>query len=157
MDPHRCSSRVSRSRGHRKDGGQGANAEAFGWWAIEVDGHDVEEIDNAYKQVLDTDGRPVTIIARTVKGKGAAAVENHNGFHGKPARTRGTRAGQTGFASEATLGGARLAYENGGLSASIGPPTGTVCELSRIRPRQWARSHTSGRPRSPGFGQLLPG
>jgi transketolase len=59
-------------------------AEAFGWRAIEIDGHDVEEIDNAYKQVLDADGRPVAIIARTIKGKGVAAVENRNGFHGKP-------------------------------------------------------------------------
>ena len=59
-------------------------AEAFGWRAIEIDGHDVEEIDNAYKQVLDADGRPVAIIARTLKGKGVAAVEDRNGFHGKP-------------------------------------------------------------------------
>jgi transketolase len=57
---------------------------AFGWRAIEIDGHDVEEIDDAYKQVLDPDGRPVAVIARTVKGKGVAAVENRNGFHGKP-------------------------------------------------------------------------
>jgi transketolase len=59
-------------------------AEAFGWRAIEIDGHDVEEIDDGYKQALDADGRPVAIIARTVKGKGVAAVENRNGFHGKP-------------------------------------------------------------------------
>jgi transketolase len=57
---------------------------AFGWRAIEIDGHDVEEIDDAYKQVLDPDGRPVAVIARTVKGKGVAAVENRKGFHGKP-------------------------------------------------------------------------
>jgi transketolase len=59
-------------------------AEAFGWRAIEIDGHDVEEIDDGYKQALDADGRPVAIIARTVKRKGVAAVENRNGFHGKP-------------------------------------------------------------------------
>lgn len=59
-------------------------AEAFGWRALEVDGHDVEEIDRAYAHALAGDGRPVAIIARTVKGKGVAAVENRNGFHGKP-------------------------------------------------------------------------
>ncbi|WP_246144447.1 transketolase [Actinacidiphila oryziradicis] len=59
-------------------------AQAFGWRAIEIDGHDVGEIDRAYEQALAGDGRPVAIIARTVKGKGVSAVENRNGFHGKP-------------------------------------------------------------------------
>jgi len=59
-------------------------AEAFGWRAVEIDGHDVEEIDRAYEQALAGDGQPVAIIARTVKGKGVSAVENRNGFHGKP-------------------------------------------------------------------------
>jgi transketolase len=59
-------------------------AEAFGWRALEIDGHDVEEIDRAYEQALAGDGQPVVIVARTVKGKGVSAVENRNGFHGKP-------------------------------------------------------------------------
>ena len=59
-------------------------AEAFGWRAIEVDGHDVTAIDDAYAQAVVGDGRPTAIIARTIKGKGVAAVENRNGFHGKP-------------------------------------------------------------------------
>jgi transketolase len=59
-------------------------AEAFGWRALEIDGHDVEEIDRAYEQALAGDGQPVVIVARTVKGKGVSSVENLNGFHGKP-------------------------------------------------------------------------
>ena len=59
-------------------------AEAFGWRAIEVDGHDVAAIDDAYAQAVVAEGRPTAIIARTIKGKGVAAVENRNGFHGKP-------------------------------------------------------------------------
>jgi transketolase len=59
-------------------------AEAFGWRALEIDGHDVAEIDAAYAEALAADGQPVAIVARTVKGKGVAAVENRNGFHGKP-------------------------------------------------------------------------
>ncbi len=59
-------------------------AEAFGWRALEIDGHDLEEIDRAYEQALASDGQPVAIIARTIKGKGVSAVENRNGFHGKP-------------------------------------------------------------------------
>jgi transketolase len=59
-------------------------ARAFGWRAIELDGHDLKAIDRAYTQALEPDGRPVAILARTIKGKGVAAIENRNGFHGKP-------------------------------------------------------------------------
>ena len=59
-------------------------AEAFGWRAIEIDGHDVAEIDAAFESAAAADGQPVAIIARTLKGKGVAAVENKNGWHGKP-------------------------------------------------------------------------
>jgi transketolase len=61
-----------------------ARAEAFGWNAVEVDGHDVEAIDEAYAAAIATTGKPTLVVARTVKGKGVAAVENVNGFHGKP-------------------------------------------------------------------------
>ena len=58
-------------------------AEAFGWHAIEIDGHDVEEIDHAYAEATKTQGRPTVIVAKTIKGKGVKAVENKEGFHGK--------------------------------------------------------------------------
>jgi transketolase len=61
-----------------------ARARAFGWHAIEVDGHDVDAIDRAFAEALATSGKPTAIVARTVKGKGVAAVEDVNGFHGKP-------------------------------------------------------------------------
>jgi transketolase len=61
-----------------------ARARAFGWRAIEINGHDVEAIDRAYAEALEPDGRPVAIFARTIKGKGVTAIENRNGFHGKP-------------------------------------------------------------------------
>ena len=59
-------------------------AEAFGWHAIEIDGHDVDAIDAAYSEALETSGTPTVIVARTIKGKGVKAVENKDGFHGKP-------------------------------------------------------------------------
>jgi transketolase len=59
-------------------------ARAYGWHAIEVDGHDVEGIDRAYEEAIATTGRPTVVIARTIKGKGVKAVEDKNGFHGKP-------------------------------------------------------------------------
>jgi transketolase len=57
-------------------------ARAFGWHAIEIDGHNVEEIDSAYAEAIRID-RPVAIVARTIKGKGVKAVENKPGWHGK--------------------------------------------------------------------------
>jgi transketolase len=59
-------------------------ARAFGWHAIEIDGHDVEEIDKAYSDAAALTGRPTAIFASTLKGKGVAAVEDENGWHGKP-------------------------------------------------------------------------
>jgi transketolase len=58
-------------------------AEAFGWNAIEIDGHDVDAVDQAYAEAIGTSGQPTVVIARTVKGKGVAAVENVDGWHGK--------------------------------------------------------------------------
>ncbi len=58
-------------------------ARAFGWNAIEVDGHDVEEIDRAYRAAEETKGQPTVIVARTIKGKGVKAVEDKEGWHGK--------------------------------------------------------------------------
>ncbi|MFO7571756.1 MAG: transketolase [Gaiellaceae bacterium] len=59
-------------------------AKAFGWHAIAIDGHDVEQVDRAYAEALETSGRPTVVVARTMKGRGVEAVENRNGFHGKP-------------------------------------------------------------------------
>src|ERR671937_2283050 len=58
-------------------------ARAFGWNAIEIDGHDVEQIDRAYREAAETTGRPTLIVARTIKGKGVKAVEDKDGWHGK--------------------------------------------------------------------------
>jgi transketolase len=57
-------------------------ARAFGWHAIEIDGHDAGAIDRAYEEAIGA-GKPTAIVARTIKGKGVKAVENKNGWHGK--------------------------------------------------------------------------
>src|SRR5579884_65300 len=61
-----------------------SRAEAFGWRAVEIDGHDVDEVDQAYKEAEATAGRPTVIVARTHKGRGVRAVDDVNGAHGKP-------------------------------------------------------------------------
>src|SRR5213593_3407072 len=58
-------------------------ARAFGWHAIEIDGHDLAAIDRAYEEATSTTGKPTVVIARTLKGKGVSAVEDKPGWHGK--------------------------------------------------------------------------
>ncbi|HEV2819130.1 MAG TPA: transketolase [Solirubrobacteraceae bacterium] len=59
-------------------------ARAFGWKALTIDGHDVAAIDAAYSEAVATTEQPTVIIARTLKGRGVAAVEDQEGAHGKP-------------------------------------------------------------------------
>jgi transketolase len=59
-------------------------AEAFGWKAIEIDGHDIAAIDRAFARAVETTGQPTVIIAKTEKGHGVKAVANLPGKHGKP-------------------------------------------------------------------------
>src|SRR5215203_3138766 len=56
---------------------------SFGWDAIEIDGHDVEQIDAAYREAESTSGKPTAIVAKTLKGKGYSKVEDQAGWHGK--------------------------------------------------------------------------
>ena len=56
---------------------------AFGWNAIVVDGHDVPALLQAFNAARATKGRPTVLLARTLKGKGVAAIEGKDGWHGK--------------------------------------------------------------------------
>jgi transketolase len=60
-----------------------ARCAAFGWHALEIDGHNFEDIDRALGEAVTVQDRPVAIIARTLKGKGVSFIENTNGWHGK--------------------------------------------------------------------------
>src|ERR671917_857677 len=60
-----------------------SRARAFGWHAIEIDGHDPEAIDGAYSEALGNDG-PTLIVAKTKKGYGVSFLEDVDGMHGKP-------------------------------------------------------------------------
>jgi transketolase len=55
---------------------------AFGWYVLEIDGHDPEEILAAFERAATTSGRPTVVIAHTVKGKGVSFMENQAGWHG---------------------------------------------------------------------------
>src|SRR5947199_1488896 len=60
-----------------------ARANAFGWNAITIDGHNDEEINKAFAQAIQPNGAPTLIIAKTIKGKGVSFIENKDGWHGK--------------------------------------------------------------------------
>jgi len=57
-------------------------ATAFGWRALEIDGHDVVAIDAAYREAASNDG-PTMIVARTEKGHGVSFLADEEGWHGK--------------------------------------------------------------------------
>jgi transketolase len=57
--------------------------EAFGWRAIEIDGHDMEQILDALDQAEEATGRPTMIVSHTIKGKGVSWMELNADWHGK--------------------------------------------------------------------------
>jgi len=56
---------------------------AFGWDVMRIDGHDMEQIVDALQQATNVKGRPILILADTVKGKGVSFMEDQAGWHGK--------------------------------------------------------------------------
>ncbi len=88
-----------------------ARAAANGWDVQEIDGHDLDEIDAAYAAAL-ASAKPAVIFARTKKGSGVAAVEDKEGWHGKPL--------EDPEAAVAELGGERS------LRIEVSPPEGAA-------------------------------
>ena len=68
--------------GHQMDA-IAARWTAFGWHTIVVDGHDIPALLKAFAEARATKGRPTMVLARTLKGKGLAAIEGKDGWHGK--------------------------------------------------------------------------
>lgn len=60
-----------------------ARAKAFGWRAIEIDGHDLAQIHAAYKEATSGGEQPTMIVAKTKKGSGVSLVEDKENWHGK--------------------------------------------------------------------------
>ena len=60
-----------------------AKFEAFNFQAINVDGHNFDEIRAAMEKARETKGKPTAIIMHTIKGKGVSFMENNAGWHGK--------------------------------------------------------------------------
>lgn len=56
---------------------------SFGWKVIAIDGHSIPQIKRAFEKAQQTKGKPVMIVAKTVKGKGVSFLENKDNWHGK--------------------------------------------------------------------------
>jgi transketolase len=56
---------------------------AFGWEAIKINGHNIDDILKAFKAAR-ASNKPTVILAKTLKGKGVSFLEDKNGWHGKP-------------------------------------------------------------------------
>jgi transketolase len=56
---------------------------SFGWPVIEIDGHDLAQIDKALDQAEALPGKPTFIVAHTIKGKGVSFMEDNPEWHGK--------------------------------------------------------------------------
>lgn len=61
----------------------GKKFEAFGWYAVEVDGHDVGELVRAFDEVKNVTGKPKLIVANTQKGRGFSKSLMNIGWHSK--------------------------------------------------------------------------
>lgn len=57
---------------------------AFGWEVFSVDGHDFVELSDTFDKAKSVKGKPIMIIANTVKGKGVSFMENNLAWHGSP-------------------------------------------------------------------------
>ncbi|PNX47633.1 MAG: transketolase [Thermoplasmata archaeon M11B2D] len=57
---------------------------SFGWYVLEVDGHDIGKIIDALLVASEQKNQPTMIILNTVKGKGVSFMENNIDFHGVP-------------------------------------------------------------------------
>jgi transketolase len=66
-------------------------ARAFGWEVIEVDGHDLHDIDQALTDAGQPRKKPTLVIALTHKGRGVSFLEDAENWHGKPTDAEQTR------------------------------------------------------------------
>jgi transketolase len=56
---------------------------SFGWEVLRIDGHDMNQIVDAFQKARTVVGKPTVILADTIKGKGVSFMENQPGWHGK--------------------------------------------------------------------------
>jgi transketolase len=125
-------------------------ASAFGARVLEINGHDLAEIDEAFTAAEDgSGGQPTVILARTIKGHGFSEVEDKEGWHGRPFPP------DMAIRAIAELGGERDLIVRGPLPPGTGPDTepdepGTKLEPEPDMPAAADQAH--GHPETPAPG-----
>lgn len=99
---------------------------SFGWETILIDGHSYREILAAYEEALHASGKPVMIIAKTLKGKGVSFLEDKEGWHGSALKEEDLQ---------------RALKELGKIDRSV---KGTLSKPKDVQP-QSAKSHDAGK------------
>jgi transketolase len=82
IDVNRLGQRGETMLGHDIDA-YARRVGAFGWNTLTIDGHDMPQILDAFREAASERSHPVMIVARTLKGKGISFLENADGWHGK--------------------------------------------------------------------------
>lgn len=75
---------------------------SFNWNVIEIDGHNIEQIDRAVQECESTTNRPSIIICNTVKAKGVSFMENKSEWHGKAPNLEQYKAARSELMNEYT-------------------------------------------------------
>ena len=91
--------------------------QSFGFNAIVVDGHDVDELCKAFHAAETTKGLPTAILCKTFKGKDFPEIEDQMNWHGKP----------LGDKAEGVLAGARVTKAARAAPASSSAMAGRPC------------------------------
>lgn len=81
VDVNRLGQRGETMEGHNLDIHQ-KRFEAFGWNAISIDGHNLDQVLDAIDKAKNSD-KPTVILAKTIKGKGISLIEDKDNWHGK--------------------------------------------------------------------------
>jgi transketolase len=107
---------------------------AFGWHTLIVDGHDVEALLHAFAAARAAKNNPTMILARTIKGKGVAAVEGKDGWHGK--------AFKKGEEADKAIAELKTHLQPGGVLPDIAAPA--------------SKSHGEAPDYSPDYSKMVP-
>jgi len=130
---------------------------SFGWYVLEIDGHNMPQILDAFQQARKNKGKPTLIIAHTVKGKGVEFMENVCGWHGKAPSVEQMREGLKHLGVDGKLDVERLLKKAQDYQAKV------TKELDAKQPK-FSRNYfwNSGNtmkvemvPTRKGFGQML--
>jgi len=130
---------------------------SFGWYVLEIDGHNMPQILDAFQQARKNKGKPTIIIAHTVKGKGVEFMENVCGWHGKAPSVEQMREGLKHLGVDGKLDVERLLKKAQDYQAKV------TKELDAKQPK-FSRNYfwNSGNtmkvemvPTRKGFGQML--